>query len=242
MSTLTDTLTRLAREFAVRDIMIPEFDLVCSSDASEAAKLLVKYPDFDMIPIRTRGVLTAFLERGGSTPRAIRVDDLVSDATSIFDAVDILTTRPRAFVLVRDRVQGYVHFSDLNRPIVKLPFFVLLEAVERYYFDMLGAEITPELLRTVLDPKRCSDLTSKMQRLKISRSNLNWATLLSFKELLLCARRLRSIGCEIADIDSLSKVRNLVCHAATDLLVEDHSHVRRLAGDKSTCLRLLGSH
>jgi hypothetical protein len=70
------------------------------------------------------------------------------------DAVDILTTRPRAFVLVRDRVQGYIHFSDLNRPIVKLPFFVLLEAVERYFFDMLGAEITPELLRTVLDPKR----------------------------------------------------------------------------------------
>lgn len=108
MSTLTDTLTRLAREFAVRDIMIPEFDLVCSSDASEAAKLLDKYPDFDMIPIRTCRVLTAFLERGGSTPRAIRVDDLVSDATSIFDAVDILITRPRAFVLVRDRVQGYV--------------------------------------------------------------------------------------------------------------------------------------
>jgi hypothetical protein len=85
MSTLTDTLTRLAREFAVRDIMIPECDLVCSSDASEAAKLLDKYPDFDMIPIRTRGVLTAFLERGGSKPRAIRVNDLVSDATSILD-------------------------------------------------------------------------------------------------------------------------------------------------------------
>jgi len=85
MSTLTDTLTRLAREFAVRDIVIPEFDLVCSSNASEAAKLLDKYPDFDMIPIRTRGGLTAFLERGGSTPRAIRVDDLVSDATSILD-------------------------------------------------------------------------------------------------------------------------------------------------------------
>ena len=221
--------------------MIPESDLVCSNDASEAAELLDKYTDFDMIPIRTRGVLTALLERGSSSPQAIRVNDLVSDATSILDAVDILTTRPRAFVLVRDRVQGYVHFSDLNRPIVKLPFFVLLEAVERYFFDMLGVEITPELLRAVLDPKRCSDLKDKMQRLKVTRSNLNWATLLGFKELLLCVRQLRSIECEIAEIDSLAKVRNLVCHAATDLLVEDHSHVRRLADAKSTCFRLLNS-
>ena len=47
MSTLTDTLTRLAREFAVRDIMIPERD-------SFVPAMRAKRPNYSIsIPIST---------------------------------------------------------------------------------------------------------------------------------------------------------------------------------------------
>ena len=143
-----DTLTRLAREFVVRDIMIPAKDLVCATCIPQAVELLNRYLDFDMIPLVVQDSITAYLERSGSDPRPLRISDLVSDATSILDIVDILTDRPRMFVLVHNRISGYVHFSDLNRPIVKLPFFVLLEAVERRFFGMLSEKITPELNQT----------------------------------------------------------------------------------------------
>jgi hypothetical protein len=142
-----ETLTRLAREFVVRDIMIPASDLVCAAGTPAAVELLERYPDFDMIPLVAQDSLTAYLERAGSGPRPLRMSDLVSDATSILDIVAILTARPRLFGLVRNRIGGYVHFSDLNRPIVKLPFFVLLEAVERRFFDMLSAVPTSTGLR-----------------------------------------------------------------------------------------------
>ncbi len=243
MPTISDTLTRLTREFVVRDIMVPEADLICSTDVTGAMELLTRFPDFDMIPLRSKHTLTSYVERGASKPRPIRIDDLVSEATSIVDVVDILTNRPRVFVLARNRIDGYVHFSDLNRPIVKLPFFALLEAVERLFFDNLAATITPETLSGILDPQRFAALSDKMRRLTTKRANLNWAALLGFKELLLCARRLGSIGVNVSEIDSLSKVRNLVCHAATtDLLVEEHSHVRRLADAKSLCFKLLERH
>jgi hypothetical protein len=188
-------------------------------------------------------LLTGYVERGASTFRPIRVDDLVSDATSIIDVMEILTNRPRVFVLVGDHIGGYVHFSDLKRPIVKLPFFVLLEAIERLFFDSLAATITPETLSTILDPKRFAELSERMHRLTTKRADLNWAALLSFKELLLCARRLGSLAAHMSEIDSLSTVRNLVCHAATaDLLVEEHSHVRRLADIKRQCFKLLEGH
>jgi hypothetical protein len=173
--------------------------------------------------------------------RPIKVGDLISEATSIIDVVEVLAYRPRAFVLVQNRIGGYVHFSDLNRPIVKLPFFVLLEAVERYFFNKLASAITLETLSKVLDAPRVEALSKKMEVLKKKRSNLNnWAALLGFKELLLCAHWLGAIETRVSELDSLSKVRNLVCHAATtDLLVEQYSHVRRLANAKKLCLGLL---
>jgi hypothetical protein len=148
---------------------------------------------------------------------------------SILDIVDILTDRPRVFVLVRNRIGGYVHFSDLNRPIVKLRFF-----------DMFSGVITPQLIETVLGQKRRANLETRMRRQQASGSNLNWAALLGFKELLLCARELGAWTYEVGDLDRLAKVRNLVCHAANeDLLVEQHSDVRRLAHAKSLCFKLL---
>lgn len=80
-----DTLTRLAREFVVRDIMIPEADLVCSADLPGAMEILARFPDFDMIPIQSTRALKGFVERESSTLMPIRVDDLISEATSILD-------------------------------------------------------------------------------------------------------------------------------------------------------------
>jgi len=193
-----------------------------------------------MIPLRSDEGLSGYVERGASVLRPIGIEDLVTDATSILDLVDILLGRPRVFVLARDRIGGYVHFSDLNRPIVKLPFFVLLEAVERHFFDGLAPAITPDVVKAVVDPQRFDGLSERMARQQAKRANLNWAALLSFKDLLLCARHLGVIATDVSELDNLSRVRNLVCHAAgAELLVEDRPHVRRLADAKTLCLSLL---
>lgn len=238
---MPEIMSRLAREFVVRDIMVYGAELVCAEELSEAANLLRSRQDFDVIPIRGQRGLVAFLTRSTTEPTLIGVNDLVSESTSILDTVDLLVQRRHLFVLVRDGVLGYLHFSDLNRPIVKLPFFVLLEAVERCLFDRLRHRIDVALLQKTLTASRLSQVRKRMQRLRDSSANLDWASLLHFGELLSCAKQLDAIRPTAEEQEALTKVRNLVAHASSGPLVDAHEQVARLASARDVCYRILGS-
>jgi hypothetical protein len=58
-------------------------------------------------------------------------EDLLSDGTGLLDLLDLLASRDFFFALSANRICGFIHFSDLNNVLVKLPLFVLLAAVER---------------------------------------------------------------------------------------------------------------
>lgn len=59
------------------------------------------------------------------------MNDLISDGTKLLDLVEFLEEREVAFVLSHRHIDGYVHFSDFNHHLVKLTFYVILEAAER---------------------------------------------------------------------------------------------------------------
>lgn len=115
MPTLEATLNRLAVAFTVRDIMTANTELVCGDGNGNAAKQSDANPDFDVITIRRNGRLTGYLERKSRSKKRITPSDLLSDGTSLLDLVEILETRQFAFVLSRESIEGYVHFSDLNQ-------------------------------------------------------------------------------------------------------------------------------
>src|SRR2546422_10943205 len=108
--------------------MIPERRLVRGHDEFEAAQLLAKYPDFDVIPIPKSGDITSFLDRGTDGPKVVTTEDMVSGDTGVLDLIDVIAKRRHVFVLSRQSIAGYVHFSDLNNHLVKIPLFVLLES------------------------------------------------------------------------------------------------------------------
>src|SRR5438132_8529315 len=93
------TLDGLARTFAVRDIMVLREHLVRGEDANDALRVLSECPDYDMIPVPREGEIMGFLERESKSLYEIGRHDLVSEGTSVFDLVDILTKRKRLFVL-----------------------------------------------------------------------------------------------------------------------------------------------
>ncbi len=49
-------------------------------------------------------------------------------------------------MLVRNRIAGYVHYSDLNNDAVKLPFFILFENVEHHLVERLRPLINEDNL------------------------------------------------------------------------------------------------
>jgi len=240
LSDIEHTLERLARTFVVSDIMVPTDQLLCANDLDSARHELKQHPEFDIIPIRHGERIVAFLERGSDATKPLQLSDVISEGTSILDLVDCLGDQRHFFILARKTVVGFVHFSDLNDPVVKLPFFVLLEAVERHVADSVRALVNDDNIASLLDdPERLMKVSEKMATMRKQKADRDWVTLLYFKEILVAASRLHKLDLPGKDIDLLSKVRTLVCHAATDPLVETHDQVKRLTRARRICAELL---
>lgn len=134
-------LKRLSQTFSVKDIMISKEKLIIAEDFDEAKKLVKKYPDYEIIPIEDKNNnLTGYLERGKDIITRIPNYKLISENTSIMDILAIIQQRKFCFVLVNNDILGFIHFSDLNNPIVKLPFFFLLNDIENILIKKLESK------------------------------------------------------------------------------------------------------
>jgi hypothetical protein len=178
MTDLHETLRRLARRFVAHDLMVPREELVCAVDQRDAEQKLEAHLKFDVIPIRQADKLVSFLARGQSKPRTIQVQHVIGSETPIIDLTESLCNRRFVFVVGRHEVVGLVHFSDLNDPIVKLPYFVLLEGVERQVADSVKNLVREEILsQFIRDPKRLAQIREKMNQLKANDANRDWVTI-----------------------------------------------------------------
>jgi hypothetical protein len=84
-------------------------------------------------------------------------------------------------LLVRNRIAGYVHYSDLNNDAVKLPFFILFENVEHHLVERLRPLINEDNLTVILDEDRFRRAKEKMSDMREHGTDLDWATVLYFR-------------------------------------------------------------
>jgi hypothetical protein len=235
---LEHILGRLALAFTVRDIMVPKQGLVCGSDAGDAVRLLDQYSDYNLIPIQRDGEPWAYLERGSDEPITLSPRHLVGDSTPVLDLVEMLQESSFFFIMGPNRIVGYVHYSDLNHPIVKLPYFVLLQDVEWQVARLAGPSITQNLLSKVLSPGRLKTVVKRFQDAQKSDANRGWEGLLYFSELICVGLHLGLVRIDDAQSRIINDVRNRICHNDC-LLIEDRSSVRKLANSQHICLDLL---
>jgi hypothetical protein len=105
--------------------MIPAEQLASAETEAQARSLLDENSRYDVIPLYSGGNLLSFLERGQARPKTIQIQHIVGAGTPIPEVVDSLCEQRYFFVVGRHEVIGFIHFSNLNDPVVKLPFFVL---------------------------------------------------------------------------------------------------------------------
>jgi hypothetical protein len=234
------TLDRLALTFTVRDIMVSKENLICATDSLSAEKILTKHPKFDVVPIIKDNKITGYMERNIKSLNDISLHHVVSESTSILDSVAIFQKRKFFFVLSGQNLVGYVHLSDLNNHIVKLPFFVILEAVERHMIDKLGSQVSEDNLNKVLEPQRVSHVLSKIKKMTKNRSDIGLINILTFNEIIRFACYFHKLKLQIEDIEVISKVRNLVNHASNPL-IESYEDVKRLFKTKEIAFSILNS-
>jgi len=234
---VTDALQHLATTFTVRDIMTPKARLMCADGAERAPGVSAANPDYSVIPIQKDGKLTAYFERDSGQATAIGVGDLVSDGTTILHMVDILQGRDFSFVLTSQRIEGYVHYSDLNHQMVKWTFYVMPEAVERLALESLQPVNERGYLREKLGPDRYIQIEGMYKRAGDNGRNL--MTYLNLADILKLAVSEDAFQLDEDSIKMMKSVRDWAAHVLYDLPPE--KAVRSLATVKRECERLLGS-
>jgi len=237
MPTTEETLKRLAITFAVRDIMIPEAGLTCAGDGIEPARVSKHYPDFSVIPLRRDAKLTGYFLRDSQTLREIILNDLISDGTSLLNLVDIFEDREFSFVLTHRQIAGYVHFSDLNHHLVKLTFYVILEALERHAVNSIPQKNDHEYLTENLDPIRFAQIDKQYRRDgDAARSLFNY---LNISDILRLAVKAGTITLDDDVIKAMKDTRDGAAHVSENIVAHFKS-VKRLAAVKRDCSRILG--
>ncbi len=237
MENITKTLQRLASTFATRDIMIAEEHITWAESCTDAQQKLLENPSFDLIPIKKNGYFTEYLNRKGNDTKNILRDDLVSDSTPILELAGILSQREFCFVLVGNRIAGYVHYSDLNNQLVKIPYYVLLEAVESQIVLRIEGKITDSDIDTIL-PHRSKRIKEQFRDLSKERADRGYINFMYFREMLVFACHYKVLTLQEKDIKWLNDVRNRVDHADKPL-IETQRDAIKLVRTREICLHIL---
>lgn len=238
MPRIEETLNRLAIAFAVKDIMTPRTELVCAANDVQAGKVSDDNPDYDVIPVQQGGILTGYFERESRRARTIAPADLIADGTSLLDLVEILEQRQFSFVLSRQKIEGYVHYSDLNHQLVKLTFYVMLEAVERMALNSIHNASDRESLKKDLPEQRFEQIEKAYKRAgRAARDLLGY---LNLSDILQLAAKRGHMSVEGRFIKAMKKIRDGAAHS-TENLVSSYDDVKTLANVKRECLRVLGT-
>jgi hypothetical protein len=145
-----EALIRFSNAVSVRDIMV-ETSFLRRADTLEAAQRL--FHEFDVVPYPRRGPIEGFFRRSSDRVKPVEVDNIVSADTSILSLPDLLLSTPFYFVVSMNSITGYLHYSDLNKAITKIPLFMLFQTAERSLWDSIESRIAAEDLEKVFGKK-----------------------------------------------------------------------------------------
>lgn len=227
---MVDAIVKLDRVFSVQDIMTPAQTLE-RADSLEDAKLLFK--EYDVVPYPKTGTIEGFFRRKIDALINLSLEHLISDATNLLDMPLLLDKSPFYFVISGNKIAGYVHYSDLNRPATKIPMFVLYQTLEKGLWDKIKDDITEGIVRKVLR-NNAQGYLKKREMARKNNVDIGWTGVFSFPAILKLARHFRATDLSDDEIELLRLTRNNIAHSDRNL-VNRQGDIARLASAVKLC-------
>jgi hypothetical protein len=216
--------------FSARDIMTPVQMLKRTDRLEEAIPLFIEY---DVVPYPKMGSIEGFFRRKNDELIDLRLDFIISDATSLLDMPRLFDKMPFYFIIAGNKVTGYVHYSDLNKPVMKIPLFVLFQILEKNLWDKIKDEITEDVVRKVYRDN-AERYLNKREKARRKNVDIGWTGVFSFPGILKLARHLQIVDLSDGQIELLRLTRNDVAHCDHNL-INKKSDVSRVAASVKLC-------
>src|SRR3989442_13196791 len=127
-----EALELISRSVRVEHIMTLEGNLTCSlleSSASDA-KELSDNNGFDVIPIRSERGISAYYQRKDDRIQEIKVNNLISWGSTVSNCLRLFHGSEFFFVNRENTIVGFVNHADLDKPPVRVLFYVLIGKLE----------------------------------------------------------------------------------------------------------------
>ena len=172
-----ESLSRLSSMVSVGDVMTRSRHLR-RADTLEVARK--RFHEYDVVPFPRRGKIEGFFERNSDDVTPLEVEHLLSADTSIHHVPELLTQQRFYFVVSTNAVVGYAHYSDLNKVITKVPFFMVFQAAERRMWDRIENRISEADLYKVFDEDMAKKLVDKSKAAAKGNVDLDWVGVFSF--------------------------------------------------------------
>src|SRR2546423_12816847 len=210
-----ETISQLSNAFTVQDIMITSTQLKRADTFENASKL---FNEYDVVPFPRAGEIRGSFQRDINTRNSILRSNLISNATSLFELPHLLSKNYFFFILSANKITGYIHYSDLNNMIVKIPFFAMFQAVERRLWDQIKFRIKESDLIRLFEPNEVKKFINKKERAIRQNVDVYWTGVFSFPYILKLSRYYGLIQLTDNEIKLLKDVRNLVAHSDCNLV------------------------
>ena len=143
-------IERFSELITAEGIMTEIGKLKRAGDLKNASHLFNQY---DVVPYPKKGPITGYYHLKSRDLIEIEIKNLISRGTNIIELIKILKEKQFCFVLSGTEINGYIHFSDLNKSIMKIPLFVLFQTAERRLWNKFKNKISEDDLKKVFNPK-----------------------------------------------------------------------------------------
>ena len=224
--------------FTALHVMTSVDELVDATDQA-GARAIREQRGFEIVPRVESGAICGFWDaETGEAHQPVELRHVVASDLNLFGLIAVLRERRFTFVLVGDRVAGYIHYSDLNHSVVKVPLYILFEAVERRALRWTrGADIAA--IEAALGAPEASRVAKQLHRRRADAADLSPAGQLGFGDLLRLAGHCGWPAVAGLPLPRLVGHRNRVAHAGENL-VRRHEQVWALEQTVADLVRLAG--
>lgn len=175
----------------------------------------------DVVGVERDGAAVGWWARATDAWTPFAAADLMADSASLKDALTVLETRERFFVLARNRVVGIVTRADLQKPPFHLYCFGVVALLEMRLLELIRDAYAPDAWQARLTPGRvdaCRRVFDERRMRSEETELLDCLQLADKRDLIAAHDQLRArLGFDSKRavervLDEAEKLRNLLAH------------------------------